>query len=61
MRGATMFNFQEADDAVFEPEYLRHVSDDVAAHLDDTDKLDAPVPNRWEILASRMEALYTKS
>jgi hypothetical protein len=56
-----MFNFQEADDAVFEPEYLRHVSDDVAAHLDDTDKLDSPVPNRWEILASRMEALYSKA
>jgi len=60
-----MFNVQETNYAAlssFEPDYLRHVSDDVTAHCVESDKkVAATTPSMWEIIAFRLSALYSKA
>ena len=56
-----MFNLNEAAYGVLvcpEPEYLRHVNDDVAAHWDESETL---APNAWRTFAARVKTYFTES
>lgn len=57
-----MFNAQVTKYAAlsdFEPDYLRHVSDDVTAHWDECDKkVNASAPNMWKVFAFRLFAAH---
>lgn len=45
--------------ADFDPEYLRHVSDDVTAHWDDDSSEVSQTPSKWQMLTAKMKAFYT--
>lgn len=51
---------QFAYDSTYEPEFLRHVSDDVTAHWVEDDRPDTKMPSKWEVIRARLTAFSLK-